>query len=118
MNTLEASCSDAQEQNIMLLPWQSSDSRDSDLDEHDEATVALLPKISDDKLPNDATFVGGSEDDNSYVNEAKPTPWWSFIWVRLLSPSYLQQTDSRHRTMTLPKQSRSGSSSKHLIFPS
>jgi len=76
----------------MLLPWRSSDPRNSDLDAHDEATVALLPKVSNDKIPNDATFREGSDDDDdSHVIDSKPIPWWSFIWVRVPGAFCLQK---------------------------
>jgi ACS family pantothenate transporter-like MFS transporter len=87
MKNLEASCGEEQEQNIMLLPWRSQDPRDSDPDEQDEATVALLPKPSDDKIPNDDTSPEDWEDDGiSHNIKPEKPPWWAFIWVRSLTP--------------------------------
>lgn len=65
----------------MLLSWLSQDATDHDQDEQDEASVALLPKISDDKLPRGGIFQKNSEDDiGSLAIESKKLPWWSYIW--------------------------------------
>ncbi|PMD59829.1 major facilitator superfamily transporter [Hyaloscypha bicolor E] len=76
MNSLRASSSkSAGTGSIMLLSWLSQDATDHDQDEQDEASVALLPKISDDKLPRGGIFQKNSEDDiGSLAIESKKLP--------------------------------------------
>jgi hypothetical protein len=96
MNSLRASSSkSAGTGSIMLLPWLSQDATDHDQDDQDEASVALLPKISDDKLPRGAIFQENSEDDVvPLAIESKKPPWWSYIWVRALKSPQLSKADN------------------------
>jgi ACS family pantothenate transporter-like MFS transporter len=96
MDSLRASSSKrAGTGSIMLLPWLSQDGTGHDQVEQDEASEALLPKVSDDKLPRGGIFQENSEGDVVPLTiESKKLPWWSYIWVRPLKSPQLSKADN------------------------
>jgi len=58
----------------------------TDQHEQDEASIALLPKMSGDKLHLESGKVAAVQTDSEAstsdeVNPYKKAPWWSYIWV-------------------------------------